>query len=161
MMKRVHFEKTRKYLEQVQYYAQKVELLEERIKIREGAGLDTVMLQKELEAVRKDFLRRQAEVSDMISRIPRIDLQWILSKRYVKLMDWHDIACEGNMKYRTMTNKHGFALPEMQDVLIDAGIISPEEADDITKILPREETPDSKAFQDYLKYREEKKRGEV
>ena len=60
-----------------------------------------------------------------------------------------------------MISDHGLALPEMQDVLVDAGIIAPEDAEDISALLPEEGTLDTGTMEGYLKYREEKKRSEV
>ncbi len=161
MMKPMHFINTRKYLEQVKNASQKMELLKKRIEICEEAGMNTGALPEELEAAKKDFLRKQVEVMDMISRVTRVDFQWVLSKRYVELLDWYDIACEGNMCKRMAISKHGLALPKMQDVLVSAGVIAPEDADDIARLLPEEGTLDIGTMEDYLKYREEKKRGEV
>ena len=93
----------------------------------------------------------------MISRIPRVSYQWLLTKRYVELLGWDEIAEDGNISYRTVISDHGLALPEMQDVLVDAGIISSEDAEDIKALLEEEGTEDTGTIQDYLKYREEKK----
>ena len=166
MMKTVHFVKTRKYLGQVKEAAQKVEVLKKRIEYCENAGMDTGTLPADLEAAMQDFHRRQAEVSGMIARIPNVGYQWILTKRYVELLDWQEIVHESSTKYRQVVSDHGLALPEMQDVLVDAGIVAPEDAEDIRKLLDSEGSLDIGTMTDYLKYREEKnreenKRGEV
>jgi hypothetical protein len=73
---------------------------------------------------------------------------------------------KASTKYRQVVSDHGLALPEMQDVLVDAGIVAPEDAEDIRKLLDSEGSLDIGTMTDYLKYREEKnreekKRGEV
>ncbi len=161
MMKPMHYINTRKYLEQVKTAAQKMELLKKRIEICDEADTGTGTLPKELEAAKKDFLRKRVEVMEMISRVPRVDFQWILSKRYIELLDWYEISFEGNMCKRMAISKHGFALPEMQDVLVRAGVIARDDADDIAGLLTEEETMDIGTMEDYLKYKEEKKCGEV
>lgn len=161
MMKTVHFRKTREYLEQVKDAAQKVEMLKKRIDLYEKAGMGVGTLPDELEGAKQDKTMKEVELSDMIARIPRVEYQWLLTKRYVDLLNWNDIACENNTGYRKVVSIHGLALPEMQDVLVEAGVIAPEEADDISVLLPEEGTLDIGTMEDYLKYREEKKHSEV
>jgi len=161
MMKTVHFIKTREYLNQVKEAAQKVEMLKKRIEFHENAGNDLSTLPEELEAAMQDHKQKMASLADMIARVPKVKYQWILIKRYVELLDWDEIAYQGNMRYRKVVSAHGLALPEMQDVLVDAGIVAPEDAEDISVLLPEEGTLDTGTMEDYLKYREEKKRGEV
>lgn len=159
MMKTVYFRKTREYLGQVKDAAQKVEMLEKRISLYEDVGMDAGELPSELEFAMKDLALRKVAVSDMIARIPRVEYQWLLTKRYVELLDWYEIARENNTSRRRVGSIHGLALPEMQDVLVDAGVIAPEDADDISVLLPEEGTLDVGTMEDYLKYREEKKAG--
>ena len=161
MMKNVHFRKTREYLEQVKEAAQKVEMLKKRIDLYENVGMDADELSSELEFAMKDLALRMVTLADMIGRIPKVKYQWLLTKRYVELLDWFDIASESNSNRRKVVSTHGLALPEMQDVLVDAGVIAPEDADDIRVLLPEEGTLDAGTMEDYLKYREEKKRREV
>ncbi|MBQ6722819.1 MAG: hypothetical protein IJQ88_11700 [Clostridia bacterium] len=157
MMKTVHFRKTREYLEQVKDAARKVEMLKKRIALYEKAGMDVGTLPDELEEAMRNMTLKKVGLSDMIARIPRVEYQWLLTKRYVDLLSWDDIACENNSGYRKVVSTHGFALPEMQDVLVEAGVVAPEEADDISLLLPEEGTLDTGTMEDYLKYREEKK----
>lgn len=161
MMKTVHFIKTREYLDQVKDAAQKVEMLKKRIDLYEEAGMDIGTLPNELEKAMRDMSLKKVALSDMIARIPRVEYQWLLTKRYVDLLNWNDIACENNTGCRKVVSIHGLALPEMQDVLVEAGVIAPEEADDISVLLPEEGTLDIGTMEDYLKYREEKKHSEV
>ena len=161
MLKTVHFRKTRDYLGQVKEASQKVEMLKSRITLYEESGMNPGALAAELETAMQTLLSKKVEISDMIARIPAVEYQWILIKRYVELMSWDDIAVDGNTNRRQVVSIHGLALPEMQDVLVDAGIVAPEDAEDITGLLPDEGTLDTGTMADYLKYREEKKRGEV
>lgn len=160
MMNTKHFLKTREYLNQVKEAAQKVEMLKKRIEFREQAGLDAGSLAAELESAMQACSEKMVELSDMISRVPKIGYQWILIKRYVELLSWDEIAEEGNISYRTVISDHGLALPEMQDVLVDTGIISSEDAEDI-KTLLEEGAQDTGTMEDYLNYREEKKNASV
>ena len=157
MMNTKHYLKTREYLNQVKETVQKVEMLKKRIEFREQAGMDIGGLAAELESAMQAHSEKTVELADMISRIPRVSYQWLLTKRYVELLGWDEIAEDGNISYRTVISDHGLALPEMQDVLVDAGIISPEDAEDIKALLEDEGTEDTGTIQDYLKYREEKK----
>ena len=161
MMNTVHFIKTREYLNQVKEAAQKVEMLKKRIEFREDAGSDLATLPAELEAAMLDHKQKMVGLADMISRVSKVKYQWLLMKRYVELLDWGEIARQGNTNHRKVVSDHGLALPEMQDVLVDAGIVAPEDAEDIPVLLPEEGTLDTGTMEDYLKYREEKKRGEV
>ena len=92
MMKNVHFRKTREYLEQVKEAAQKVEMLKKRIDLYENVGMDADELSSELEFAMKDLALRMVTLADMIGRIPKVEYQWLLTKRYVELLDWFDIA---------------------------------------------------------------------
>ena len=161
MMKTVHFIKTREYLNQVKEAAQKVEMLKKRIEFHENAGNGLSTLPEELEVAMQDHKQKMASLADMIAKVPKVKYQWILIKRYVELLDWDEIAYQGNMRYRKVVSVHGLALPEMQDVLVEAGIIAPEDTEDISALLPEEGTLDTGTMEDYLKYREEKKRSEV
>jgi hypothetical protein len=161
MMKTVHFIKTREYLNQVKEAAQKVEMLKKRIEFHENAGNGLSTLPEELEVAMQDHRQKMASLADMIAKVPKVRYQWILIKRYVELLNWDEIAYQGNMRYRKVVSAHGLALPEMQDVLVEAGIIAPEDTEDISALLPEEGTLDTGTMEDYLKYREEKKRSEV
>lgn len=161
MMKTVHFIKTREYLNQVKEAAQKVEMLKKRIEFHENAGNGLSTLPEELEVAMQDHRQKMASLADMIAKVPKVRYQWILIKRYVELLNWDEIAYQGNMRYRRVVSAHGLALPEMQDVLVEAGIIAPEDTEDISALLPEEGTLDTGTMEDYLKYREEKKRSEV
>ena len=161
MMNTVHFIKTREYLNQVREAAQKVEMLKKRIEFREDAGMDVSDLPAELEIAMQDHKLKVADLADMISRVPKVKYQWILMKRYVELLDWDEIARQCNMSHKKAVSAHGLALPEMPDVLVDVGIVAPEDAEDISVLLPEEGTLDTGTMEDYLKYREEKRRDEV
>jgi len=161
MMNTKHFMKTREYLAQVKEAAQRVEMLKKRIEFREKAGTDNGGLPAELETAIQVYSEKVVELSDMIARVPKVSYQWVLIKRYVELLGWDEIAEKGNMSYRTVISDHGLALPEMQDVLVDAGIISQDDAEDIKALLEDDGSDEAGTLQDYLNYREEKKRGEV
>lgn len=161
MMNTKHYLKTREYLNQVKEAAQKVEMLKKRIKFREQAGVEIGGLTDELESAVQAHSEKMVTLSDMIARVSRVSYQWLLTKRYVELLSWDEIAEVGNISYRTVISDHGFALPEMQDVLVEAGIISSEDAEDVKALMADRENDDTGTMQDYLNYREEKEHGEI
>lgn len=151
-----HFSQTREYLEQVKDAAKNVEMLMERIDAYEEAELDTTELINELHAAKQEHRQKVIEVSDMIARIPRSRYRWVLMKKYINLMNHREIADRNKTCVQIVSRDHGLALPEMQDVLVEAGIIAPEDAEDIRQILEEEGRLDNPTMQKYLKYREEK-----
>lgn len=158
MRYRQHFKLTRRYLAQVGDIKKKVEMVTARIALYEESGKDSSELHHELDKARQALWQKKLEVADMISCIPDHRFQWVLMKRYVDLLDWRHIAYLGRCSYQKAISDHGLALPEMQDVLVEAGIIAAEDAEDIQKILDEEDCNDIGTMEDYLKYREEKKR---
>ena len=86
----------------------------------------------------------------MIARVQSVGYQWLLTKRYVELLSWDEIAHIGNVSHRTVICDHGLALPEMQDALVDAGVIAPEDADDIN-VTPHDDAGDGEThdFRDH------------
>ena len=157
MMNSKHFLKTREYLEQVKEAAQKVEMLKKRIEFAEEAGVDTASLVEELDAARKEQAQKMVEVSGMIAKVPKVSYQWLLTKRYVELLGWDDIAYMNNTSHRNVISEHGLALPEMQDVLMEAGIVAEEDADDVEVIMYEAGADNIGTMKDYLNYREEKR----
>lgn len=156
-MREVHFIRTRDYLGQVKEAVQRIEMIEKRIEVFKEADLDIENLLYELESAKQALKCKKVNVTNMISRVSRPKYQWILMKRYVELLGWKDIAIQAKRNCHTVAQLHGFALPEMQDVLVKAGIIAQEDADDIKELLDEKGLLDVGTLQDYLKYREEKK----
>ena len=156
-MKTIHFRKTREYLGRVKEAARMMENVKDIYDLCEDAGMEVGELQSALELTTRHLALEKFFLANKISGISKAEYQWVLIRRYVDLLSWDDIAREGNTSRRYVLSIHGLALPEMQDVLVDAGVIAPEDADDIEFLLTKEGTLDIGTMEDYLKYREEKK----
>ena len=152
----MHFMKTREFLNQVKEAGQTVEMLKKRIEVCESAGLEPGLLCNELEAANKGLSQKIVRTAEMIAKIPDVHHQWVLFKRYVELLDWMDIAFQENMTRRAVVNAHGYALPELQSVLVEEGVIAPEDADDASLPPDDDYGNNSGSMEDYRKYREEK-----
>ena len=125
----VHFLETRKYLQQVRDLKRHVKLVEDRIGYREDAGLDTDYQREELESLRQELKQTLAEVADEIGKLEDINQQVIMTKRYIDLMSWDEIAETADFKMRTVQKCHGRALPNMEKILLEDGLIVLEEDD--------------------------------
>ena len=122
----VHFIETRKYLQQVRDGKRSIELLENRIKYRENAGLPTGYLQEELENAKYNLNVTIAEVAEEISKLHDVGQEMVLTRRYIDGMTWDQVAASLDMKMRTVQKLHGHALPELEWVLLDDGRIEIE-----------------------------------
>ena len=125
----VHFLETRKYLQQVRDLKRHVKLVEDRIGYREDAGLDTDYQREELESLRQELKQTLAEVADEIGKLEDINQQVIMTKRYIDLMSWDEIAETADFKMRTVQKCHGHALPNMEKILLEDGLIVLEDDD--------------------------------
>lgn len=148
------FAETREFLLQVKEAARRVEMLESRLDFRRRAEMDTADLEAELEEAERDLTMKSIHVGDWIAKVSDVFLQWILTKRYVELLTWEEIAAEADMGVHNIHLYHGDALPAMQTVLAEGGEITlPDPSED--SFDGTEE--DTGTYEDYLRYREEKK----
>lgn len=126
----VHFVETRKYLQQVRDQKHSIQLLENRIKYRKDAGLDTSWHEEELEGTRKELKLIIAEVAEEISKLENINQEVVMTKRYIEGMTWDEVAESADFSMHTVQKSHGNALPRMEQILLDDGLIEPVEAYD-------------------------------
>lgn len=125
----VHFVATRKYLQQVRDQKRHIQLLENRIKYRKDAGLDTSWHEEDLAQAQKELKLTIAEVAEEISKLDDINQEVVMTKRYIEVMSWDDVAETADLKMRTVQKCHGRALPRMEEILLADGLIEMDDAD--------------------------------
>lgn len=125
----VHFVATRKYLQQVGDQKRHIQLLENRIKYRKDAGLDTSWHEEDLAQAQKELKLTIAEVAEEISKLDDINQEVVMTKRYIEVMSWDDVAETADLKMRTVQKCHGRALPRMEEILLADGLIELDDAD--------------------------------
>ena len=125
----VHFVATRKYLQQVRDQKRHIQLLENRIKYRKDAGLDTSWHEEDLVQAQKELKLTIAEVAEEISKLDDINQEVVMTKRYIEVMSWDDVAETADLKMRTVQKCHGRALPRMEEILLADGLIELDDAD--------------------------------
>lgn len=119
----VHFVETRKYLQKVRDLKRHIELLENRISYRIDAGLDVEKHESELEELKQGLKAAIADVSEQIGKLHDINQQVVMTKRYIDMMSWEEIAESADFKMRTVQKLHGRTLPRMEQILLDDGLI--------------------------------------
>ena len=119
----LHFVETRKYLQRIRDQRRQIQLLENRIKYRKNAGLDTSWHEEELEDSRKKLNLIIAEVAEEISKLEDINQEVVMTKRYIEGMTWDEVAESADFKMRTVQKCHGRALPRMEEILLEDGLI--------------------------------------
>lgn len=124
----LHFVETRKYLQRIRDQRRQIQLLENRIKYRKDAGLDTSWHEEELEDSRKKLKLIIAEVAEEISKLGDINQEVVMTKRYIEGMTWDEVAESADFKMRTVQKCHGRALPRMEEILLEDGLIELEES---------------------------------
>ena len=125
----IHFVETRKYLQQVRDQKRRIELLEKRIGYRRDAGLYTESQENELDLAKEQLKKIIAEVADEISKVGDVNQEVVLTKRYIDIMSWDEVAMSADLKMYTVQRCHGKALPKMEEILLTDGLIALEEAD--------------------------------
>ena len=125
----VHFVATRKYLQQVRDQKRHIQLLENRIKYRKDAGLDTSWHEEDLAQAQKELKLTIAEVAEEISKLDDINQEVVMTKRYIEVMSWDDVAETADLKMRTVQKCHGRALPRMEEILLADGLIELDNTD--------------------------------
>ena len=124
----LHFVETRKYLQRIRDQRRQTQLLENRIQYRKDADLDTSWHEEELEDSRKKLKLIIAEVVDEISKLEDINQEVVMTKRYIEGMTWDEVAESADFKMRTVQKCHGRALPRMEEILLEDGLIELEES---------------------------------
>lgn len=116
------FWKTKQYLHRVRDGIRRCNLLEERIGLRmHGSGeseyLDTSELDVELKNALKRLNDDKIEITDLISRLPDVNQQMVVTERYVDIKTWEQIAQEMNTSVRIVQKIHGKALPLLERLI--------------------------------------------
>lgn len=125
----VRFVETRKYLQQVRDQKRAIELLEKRIGYRKDAGMDTDEQEAELAEAADQLKQIIADVADEVSKVGDVNQETVLTKRYIDIMSWDEVAETADLKMRTVHKCHGKALPKMEEILLADGLITLEEGD--------------------------------
>lgn len=117
------FWRTREYLQQVRDKTRQKELLEQRIDLRRNdpdgnTFHDVEDLDRELLNVREEVNDAKIDVTDLAAKLPEVDEQMVISKRYVDLKSWEEIAGEMGCTVRTVQKLHGRALPVLDELVM-------------------------------------------
>ena len=104
--------------------------MENRIKYRKDAGLDTSWHEEDLEQAKKELKLTIAEVAEEISKLDDINQEVVMTKRYIDVMTWDEVAMSADLKMRTVQKCHGHALPRLEEILLNDGLIELDEQDD-------------------------------
>ncbi len=122
----------RDFLYQVRDGHREVMNLEKRIALRrnvlemncademeqELTGEEVTRMENLLEEKKRVLASTVLNVSDMISQLPDVNQQMVLTYRYVDMMsDWYEIADKMGMKKAAVQKLHGRALPQLQRIL--------------------------------------------
>ena len=105
----------------------RVDLLKNRMQYRKEAGLETGDVEQELAAALDNLKLATAEVAEEISKLGDVDLEMVLAKRYIDTLSWDEVAKTLDIKMRTVQRLHGRALPRMQRVLLQDGLVELED----------------------------------
>lgn len=122
-----HFIETRVFLQQVRDEKRRVDLLKNRVQYRKEAGLEISDVEQELAAALDNLKLATAEVAEEISKLGDVDLEMVLAKRYIDTLSWDEVAKTLDIKMRTVQRLHGRALPRMQRVLLQDGLVELED----------------------------------
>ena len=122
-----HCIETRVFRQQVRDEKRRVDLLKNRMQYRKEAGLETGDVEQELAAALDNLKLATAEVAEEISKLGDVDLEMVLAKRYIDTLSWDEVAKTLDIKMRTVQRLHGRALPRMQRVLLQDGLVELED----------------------------------
>ena len=136
------FVEARAFLQKVRDGKHRIELLKERIAYRKKCGLETIELGLELAEKEQQVALDATEVYDEISKLKNVSLEMVLACRYIDAMAWIEIAEKLDLKIRTVHHMHGQALPRMQRILLDDGLIEIAEADTNDHIVEAADAPE-------------------
>ena len=126
----IHFLETRKYLQQVRDLKRSIRLMENRIGYRRDAGYDTTWHEQQLEFLQTQLKITTADVAEEISKLGDVNQEVVMTKRYIDVMSWDEIAETSDLKMRTVQKCHGHALPVMEQILLEDGLITLEDRED-------------------------------
>ena len=126
----IHFLETRKYLQQVRDLKRSIRLMENRIDYRQDAGYDISWHEGQLESLQTQLKIATADVAEEISKLHDVNQEVVMTKRYIDVMSWDEIAETSDMKMRTVQKCHGHALPVMEQILLEDGLITLEDSED-------------------------------
>lgn len=68
-------------------------------------------------------------MAEEISKLDDINQEVVMTKRYIEVMSWDDVAETADLKMRTVQKCHGRALPRMEEILLADGLIEMDDAD--------------------------------
>ena len=122
------FCETRMYLHQIKDCKHRIKLLGDRKDYRESANLDASRIEDKISAEKVKMIDLRVEISDEISKLNEVRLEWVMVKRYVDCLSWEEIAVEIDTKVRTVQKLHGRALPLMKDILVADGKITEDDS---------------------------------
>lgn len=116
------FWQTKRYLHRVRDGIRRCGLLEQRISLRQNdpdGSLfpDTDKLDRKLKKAKQDVNHVRIEVTDLISKLPDVNQQVVITERYVNLKSWEEIAEELHTSVRIVQKIHGRALPLLEELI--------------------------------------------
>lgn len=119
------FWKTKQYLHRVRDEIRRCTLLEQRINLRlhdsDGSEFpDTNELDDELLNAEERVNNVKIEVTDLISKLPDVNQQMVITERYVNLKTWERIAQEMCTSVRIVQKIHGRALPLLEKLIMES-----------------------------------------
>ena len=120
---KTRFIATRVFLQQVRDAMRRVELITKRIQCRTEAGLDTSDAEQELATAQNVLKLAKVEVAEEISKLCDVSMEMVLTKRYLDAMPWDEVAKTSDIKMRTVMRLHGRALPILQRILHEDGLV--------------------------------------
>lgn len=126
----------------------RVDLLKNRMQYRKEAGLETGDVEQELAAALDNLKLATAEVAEEISKLGDVDLEMVLAKRYIDTLSWDEVAKTLDIKMRTVQRLHGRALPRMQRVLLQDGLVELEDEGGLSCDSDDSEDPDTAGAKD-------------
>ena len=74
-------------------------------------------LHQKLNEAEQDMRRVRVEVMELIGQLPSISQQMVMTRKYVDLQPWEEIAADLDMSVRTVQMLHGRALPKLKEML--------------------------------------------
>jgi len=86
----------------------------------EDAVMALDLLSRELQDAESAYTDAKVTVSELIAKLPDVNHQVIITKKYIDGMDWEKIALDMGMNVRTVQKHHGRALPLLLEELESA-----------------------------------------
>ena len=120
--------RTKQVLYRAKDAGQQVRLIEERIRYWEDASeagaldhaeTEIAALEKQLAAAETEAAVAKVYVSELISQVPDVNQQMVLTQKYLRNAAWDMIAVDMDISVRTAQKLHGRALPQIDTALIE------------------------------------------